>query len=400
MVDKGGNEVPLTDLQIKRLKPRADRYAVSDGRGLALEVMPSGAASWRYRYQFKGKTEKVSLGQYPMLSLKEARTKRDEMATLVFRGESPARQKQLEKVALANASTVREFCERYFAEVIQKGRKDATQLRRYLEKEIYPAFGSVSMREVTAQDVQRLVFRKRDNGFEASAAQLRNLLKRIFDYAVVCGLVTINPAHATPTRFITRARPRTRALSPDEIKCYLQGLYRANIRRQFKLALHIILLTLVRKSELLHARWEHVAFEAGEWLIPESHSKTGKPHTVYLSRQVLTMFEELKNLAGDSPLVLHGRSSETRPFAPNALNKALEGINFPIAPFTIHDLRRTGSTLLHEQGFSSDVVEKALNHSIGGIRGVYNRAEYAEQRKTMLQSWADYVSSLSGPLHT
>ena len=335
-----------------------------------------------------------------MLSLKEARTKRDEMATLVFRGESPARQKQLEKVALANASTVRDFCERYFAEVIQKDRKDATQLRRYLEKEIYPAFGSVSMREVTAQDVQRLVFRKRDNGFEASAAQLRNLLKRIFDYAVVCGLVTINPAHATPTRFITRARPRTRALSPDEIKSYLQGLYRANIRRQFKLALHIILLTLVRKSELLHARWEHVAFETGEWLIPESHSKTGKPHTVYLSRQVLTMFEELKNLAGDSPLVLHGRSSETRPFAPNALNKALEGISFPIAPFTIHDLRRTGSTLLHEQGFSSDVVEKALNHNIGGIRGVYNRAEYAEQRKTMLQSWADYVSSMSGPLHT
>ncbi len=228
--------------------------------------MPTGVASWRYRYQFKGKTEKVSLGQYPMLSLKEARTKRDEMATLVFRGEPPARQKQLEKVALANASTVRDFCERYFAEVIQKDRKDATQLRRYLEKEIYPAFGTVSMRDVTAQDVQRLVFRKRDNGFEASAAQLRNLLKRVFDYAIVCGLVTINPAHATPTRFITRARPRTRALSPDEIKCYLQVLYRANIRRQFKLVLHIILLTLVRKSELLHARWEHVAFEAGEWL--------------------------------------------------------------------------------------------------------------------------------------
>ena len=177
-------------------------------------------------------------------------------------------------------------------------------------------------------------------------------------------------------------------------------LYRADVRRQFKLALHIILLTLVPKSELLHARWEHLAFETGEWLIPESHSKTGKPHTVYLSRQVLAMFEELKSLAGNSNLVLPGRGSETRPFASNALNKALEGVNFGMAPFTIHDLRRTGSTLLHEQGFASDVVEKALNHSIGGIRGVYNRAEYADQRKAMLQSWADYVSGLSGPLHT
>ncbi len=178
--------------------------------------MPTGIASWRYRYQFKGKTEKVSLGQYPLLSLKEARTKRDEFAMVVFRGESPARQKQLGKVALASATTVRDFCERYFKEVIQKDRKDATQLRRYLEKEIYPTFGSTSMRDVTAQEVQQLVFWKRDNGFEAAAAQLRNLLKRIFDYAVVCRLVTINPAHATPTRFITRARPRTRALTPDE----------------------------------------------------------------------------------------------------------------------------------------------------------------------------------------
>ena len=386
--------MPLTELQIKRLAAREGRYAVSDGRGLALEMMPTGAASWRYRYQLHGKTEKVSLGPYPALSLKEARQKRDALAADVFRGISPARQKQLEKVAMANASTVKEFSERYFAEVIAKDRKDATQLRRYLEKEIYPAFGNRPIREITAQDVQRLVFRKRDNGFESAAAQLRNLLKRIFDYALVCGLVTSNPSHATPTRFITRARPRTRSLSPDEITSYLQVLYRSNIRRQFKLALHIILLTLVRKSELLHARWEHIDYERGEWMIPEAHSKTGKPHLVYMSRQVCVMFQELRSLAGDSELVLPGRGSETRPFASNALNRALEGVSFPIASFTIHDLRRTGSTILHEQGFASDVVEKSLNHSIGGIRGVYNRAEYSEQRKGMLQSWADYITGL------
>ncbi len=133
--------MPLTKLQIKRLPVREGRYAVSDGRGLALEMMPTGAASWRYRYQLHGKTEKVSLGPYPALSLKEVRQKRDALAADVFRGISPARQKQLEKVAMANASTVKEFSERYFAEVIAKERKDATQLRRYLEKEIYPAFG-------------------------------------------------------------------------------------------------------------------------------------------------------------------------------------------------------------------------------------------------------------------
>lgn len=128
--------MPLTEAQIRHLKPRDGRYAISDGRGLALEVMPTGVASWRYRYQFKGKTEKVSLGQYPLLSLKDARSKRDEFAMAVFKGESPARQKQLEKVALANATSVKDFCERYFLEVILKDRKDAVQLRRYLEKEI------------------------------------------------------------------------------------------------------------------------------------------------------------------------------------------------------------------------------------------------------------------------
>jgi integrase len=385
----------LTELQIKALPPQGKRYVKSDGRGLALEVMPSGAASWRYRYQFNGKTEKVSLGKYPLVSLKAARLKRDEFAQAVHQGVSPAKQKQLEKFALANATSVFDFCERYFKEVIERDRKDTRQLRRYLEKEIYPAFKSLQLKDVSAMDVQRLVFRKRDNGFEAAAAELRNFLKRIFDYAIVCGLITVNPAHATPMRFITRARPRTRSLSPDELIIYMRLLYRSNIRRQFKLALHIILLTLVRKSELLQARWTNVQLEEGEWLIPEAQSKTGKPHTVYLSRQVRDLFQELRSLAGDSELVLPGRGSLTRPFAANALNKALEGVSFPMPPFTIHDLRRTGSTILHEQGYASDVVEKALNHSIGGVRGVYNRAEYAEQRRQMLQSWANYVDTLS-----
>jgi integrase len=107
------------------------------------------------------------------------------------------------------------------------------------------------------------------------------------------------------------------------------------------------------------------------------------------------LFRELKPLAGESQWVLPSRSSSAKPFAHNAMNQALASMTFKMEPFTIHDLRRTGSTLLHEKGFSSDVVEKALNHTIGGVRGVYNRAEYSEQRKEMLQSWADYVEELA-----
>jgi integrase len=156
------------------------------------------------------------------------------------------------------------------------------------------------------------------------------------------------------------------------------------------------LLTMVRKSELLLARWEHVDLDQGEWHIPAENSKTGKPHIVFLSDQSSALFRELRALAGGSELVMPGRGSLTKPFAHNAINSALKvalrGQDIPA--FTVHDLRRTASTLLHENGWASDVVEKALNHTIGGVRGVYNRAEYASQRVEMLQFWADYIDGL------
>jgi len=144
----------------------------------------------------------------------------------------------------------------------------------------------------------------------------------------------------------------------------------------------------------LLARWQNVNFDAAEWLIPEENAKTGKPHIVYLSTQVAEMFRELKALAGESELVLPGRSSLRKPFARNALNKALEGLTFDMEPLTIHDLRRTGATLLTEKGFNRDVIEKALSHEKQGIRAVYILAEHAPERKKMLRWWADYVDSI------
>jgi len=385
----------LTDTSIRALKPRRARYLVTDGRGLCLEVLPSGKLSWLFRYRFKGRPEKVSLGRYPDLSLKAARSERDKQATLLAGGSSPAGEKRLAKMAITRDCTTGEFSERYYRDIVLRDRKDPSDMRRYLDNEIIPALGQKPLRQVTAADVQTLVFRKRDNGKESAAAQIRNLIKRVIDYAVVCGVAQANPAMALPTRFITKVRTRTRALTPDEIRIYLHTLYRSNIRRQFKLALHLILLTLVRKSELLLAQWKDVDLEGGEWNIPAENSKTEQPHTVYLSRQATELFQELKALAGGSVWVMPGRSGLSKPFSHNAMNQAMGSITFEIPPFTIHDLRRTGSTLLHEKGFAWDVIEKALNHQIKGVRGVYNRAEYAEQRRQMLQCWADFVEDLA-----
>lgn len=385
----------LTDTAIKALKPRSTRYVVTDGQGLVLEIHPTGNMTWRYRYRLKGKAEKASIGRYPEISLKAARQKRNDLAALVALDQSPAQEKQRAKQALSKNTTVKEFGERYFVDIASRDLKEPKHIRRYLDKEIYPELGAKPMCDVSIADVQKIVFRKKDNGREAAAAAIRNLLKRLFDYAVARQVTATNPALALPMRFITKAKARERNLSPNEIRIYLRTLYASNIRRQFKLGLHLILLTMARKGELLAAKWSDVRFDEAEWHVPVENSKTGKPHVVYLSSQAVGLFKELQVLAGGSELVMPGRGSLTKPFAHNSLNHALKGVTFSIEAFTIHDMRRTASTRLHEAGFESDVIEKALNHTIGGVRGVYNKAEYAQQRRDMLQFWADYVAGLA-----
>jgi integrase len=384
----------LTDARIKAFKSRAARYLVSDGRGLSLDVLPSGKMSWLYRYRLNGHYEKVTLGRYPDLTLRAARVKRDDLAAQVATGKSPALEVKQRRGGIETNPTIRQFGERYYKEQVLKNWKDPKHVRRYLDNEIFASLGDKAIKDVNALDVQALVYRKRDNGRVAAAMQLRGVMKQMFDYALELQLVTLNPASMVATRFIGKARKRSRVLSPSEIRLYLRTVYQSNIRRQFKLALHIILFTLSRKSELLGAKWKDVNFETGEWLIPEENAKGGKPHIVYMSTQVARMFRELKVLAGDSELVLPGRNRISRPFAKNALNKALEGLSFDMDPLTIHDLRRTGATQLTERGFNKDVIEKALSHEREGIRAVYILAEYAEQRKQMLQWWADCVDSI------
>jgi integrase len=367
---------------------------VSDGRGLSLDVLPSGKMSWLYRYRLDGKYGKVNLGHYPDLSLKAARGRRDELAAQVAGGKSPALEAKQRRTGFSTNPTVREFGERYYREQVVRNWKDPEDIRRYFDNEIFPTLGDRLLKDVNALDVQALVYRKRDNGRVAAAIQLRRVIKQMFDYALELQLVTLNPAAMVATRYIGKARKRSRVLTPSEIRLYLRTVYQSNIRRQFKLALHIILLTLSRKSELLLARWKDVDLDKGEWLIPAENAKTAKPHLVYLSAQVAAMFRELNSLAGDSELVLPGRGSLVRPFAANALNKALEGLTFDMDPLTIHDLRRTGATLLTEHGFNKDVIEKALSHEAQGIRAIYIVAEFAEPRKKMLQWWADYVDTI------
>lgn len=150
---------------------------------------------------------------------------------------------------------------------------------------------------------------------------------------------------------------------------------------------------MVRKSELIEAKWEELDLEKGEWAIPGERMKKDKPHLVSLSRQAVAMFEELKALASGSDWVFPSSHSLKQPIAKSTLNVAVRALSVDVRDFVIHDFRRTASTHLHEAGFNSDWIEKCLAHETKGIRGVYNRAQYADQRREMLQWWADFVDS-------
>ena len=367
-----------TDREIQNLKPQEKRYSVKDklNNGLFVEVWDSGTKTWHYRYSLNGKQERLVIGRYPDLSLKEARQVRDESASLVAKGISPKQNKN--KVTSILFS---DYGERYLNEVIKKERKDPYNMILCLNNDIYPMMGSIPLDQVSIEDIRRTIWRKKEQGYDAAANQVRGLLKRMFDYAMTLGLVPFNPVLAIPSRHIHKAKPRDRYLSTNEIRTYYTTLLNSRIYRPRKLGLLLSLLTLVRKSELLKAKWEYIDFDKRIWLIPETKADSATGHSremvVYMSDQVIEIFKELKTIAGDEPFVFVGRQSGTH-ISHNAFNTAQKAALAltDLPPFTVHDLRRTASTHLNEQGFHSDAIEACLNHTMLGVRGVYNKANY------------------------
>ncbi|WP_333838256.1 tyrosine-type recombinase/integrase [Acinetobacter schindleri] len=385
-----------TDREIQNLKPQDKRYSVKDklNNGLFIEVKESGVKSWHYRYSLAGKQERLVIGRYPDLSLKDARQIRDESASLVAKGISPKQDKAKPKGIL-----FKDYGERYLKEVIKKDRKDPYNMVLCLSNDIYPMMGHIPLDQISIEDIRRTIWRKKEQGYDAAANQVRGLLKRMFDYAMTLGLVPYNPVLAIPSRHVHKAKPRDRYLNTNEIRTYYTTLLNSRIYRPRKLGLLLSLLTLVRKSELLRAKWEHIDFDSRIWLIPETKADSATGHSremvVYMSDQVMEIFKELKAIAGNEPFVFVGRKSGTH-ISHNAFNTAQKAALAltDLPPFTVHDLRRTASTHLNEQGFNSDAIEACLNHTAKGVRGIYNKAKYEKERTEMMQKWSDFVFSL------
>lgn len=378
------------------MKPKAKRYLVADGGGLALEVMTSGAKIWRYRYSLHGKQQPlVTIGDYPAVSLQYARGRARKYGETVSAGVSPVADAKKDRGAEKALDSVRAFADLWFeSEIADKSKSYSTVTRRALDKVIYPAIGNKPLADVNAGDVLAICDKIKGRGAPQVALFTRNVLKRMYEYAISRQVATINPAQQLVARFIATPQSRTRVLSPDEVGSVMRTVYASDMSRAYKLVVHLLVITMVRKSELIEAEWSEFDLDAGIWRIPASRMKKDIEHWVYLSAQAVDMIRELQTLSHSQRFLFPmWRGYDDRPIAKSTLNQAVRAMKADVQHFVIHDFRRTASTHLHEMGMSSDAIEKALAHSIKGIKGVYNRAEYADERCEILQLWASFVDA-------
>ena len=383
----------LNDLQIKAIKATGKRYEITFGNGLYLDVTPTGSKIWRFRYRLHGQREKVTIGPYPAIGLKDANTKYLELAAMVAKGKSPAREQEREKQRTEEARTIEELAKLYRADLSQRSKNTDAGRGWIFDAYIIPKIGRYPLSDITPTDVLRFLDGIRTTA-PASAIAVHGTLKRMFDFAIGRQAMLINPAAAIPSRAVGEKKARTRALGPSEIGELLRALDNAKGEAETINAFRLLLLTMVRREEMLQATWGEFNLDSALWTIPSERTKNGKSHVVPLPSQAVEILQERKESTGGVGLVLPGRTSG-KSLSTGTLHESMKRNNsFGIAAFTPHDFRRSASTILHEQGWNSDVIEKALNHTMRGVRGIYNKAEYLDQHREMLQAWGDYVMAL------
>ena len=392
----------LTDAGLKALKPKDKNYKVADRDGMYAVVTPSGQITFRLDYRLNGRRETLTIGRYGAdgLSLAAARQMCVAARSAILQGHSPAQEKQRTKRLSLADGNFGAVGKRWFAEAAMA--ESTRSMRKSIyDRDILPAWKNRLLTEITADDLRSLCNKVKDRGAPATAIQVRDIVKQIYGFAKANGAKVPNPADEVGPASIATFAPKDRALTPSEIRIAFKLLEEVATTPTLRLGLKLILLTMVRKSELIDGVWDEADFEHSVWSIPKERMKRNKPHNVYLSRQSLDILVALKTCAGNSRYMLPSRYDADAPISRATFNRITMAIveraqnqGLPLQPFTVHDLRRTGSTLLNELGFNSDWIEKCLAHEDGrSSRGVYNKAEYEQQRRHMLQEWADLVDA-------
>lgn len=390
--------MPLTDAKIRTAKPEAKPIKLTDGGGLYLEVRPSGSKLWRYRYRIGEKENLYALGEYPTVSLSEARAERDKAKALVKEGYHPAHERartKAESIA-SNADTFKVMANEWIEE--NRGRWSAyytSQIESYFARDVYPKIGRRPMRSITSADVFGIVKAMAGRDAKTAAINVRQWISAVFGRAISHLRADADPAVALRRAVVRNPIEHARALSEAEIEEFFMRLRNFGGNRTTAIAMNLLALLWTRTAELRKAEWNEFNLDEAIWIIPAGRMKRRRKHMVPLSTQAVELLMELRGITGAGVYLFPNTRRPKDVMSATTINRALEYMGFATGNVTGHDFRATASTHLHEKKFRDDVIDVQLAHAKKNrTDAAYNHAAYLDERIAMMQVWADYLDTL------
>lgn len=389
--------MPLTDLEIRRSKPREKPYTLNDGSGLSLLIEPNGSKGWRFRYRFDGKPKMLSLGTYPLVSLTDARQKRDEAKKLLASGINPSDVRKRDKQERQNeiGNTFEAIAREWYEKRTDRWSAGyAEEMMKTFETDVFPFIGGRPIAEIKPMELMGVLSRLDERGATEKLRKVRQRCGEVWRYAIVTGRAEYNPAPDLVSAFVPHKKEHYAFLKHEELPEFFRTLNTYSGSIVVKLAMRLQVLTGLRPGELRQGEWAEIDFEKRLWEVPPSRMKKRRPHCVPLSAQAIAILEQLKPITGHYQFIFPGRIHHSKPMSEMAMNVLIRRIGYA-GRVTGHGFRHTMSTILHEQGYNTAWIETQLAHvDKNSIRGTYNHAQYLDGRREMLQWYADYMDVL------
>ena len=387
----------LTDSQVRKARPKEKAYKLADGGGLYILIQKNGSKYWRQKYRFGGKEKTISHGVYPEVTLKKARLKREEARRLLSDGIDPQELKKSQKTSEAGLESFKAIAQEWLVKFSPNWADSHTsKITSRLNKDVYPYIGSRPINDINAPELLSVLRRVENRGAIETAHRIRQHCGQVFRYAVASGHAERDPSQdlrgaLRPSKSVHLAS----ITDPKKIGGLLRALETYEGHFITRCALQLAPLVFVRPGELRHAEWEEIDLEAAEWRLPANKMKMKQPHIVPLSEQAIEVLKEIHPLTGGGLYVFPSVRSRKRPMSENTVTGALRRLGYQSGEMTGHGFRSMASTLLNEQGWNRDAIERQLAHAErNDIRAAYNYAEHLPERKRMMQAWADYHDQL------
>ena len=391
----------LTDSIIKNEKPTDKRKQLADGNGLVLYIMPNGSKLWRYRYRYNGSPKMLSLGEYPTVTLKDARADRERVSGLLAQGIDPSIERKEKKLSQAYAiendfrSVARAWWDNW---KVANSEAHALKVWGIFEKDIFPVFGKYPVENIKPSLVRLAVKRVVERGAYDTAGRVHQYTSAVLSYAFNHELVASNVARDIAVNDLIPRRKKQSMGRVDlkDLPQLLQDIQAYDGNAITKIAIQLLSLTFVRTKELIQATWDEIDFIGKVWRIAPERMKMGTAHIVPLSAQTLDLLGELKKITGGSKHLFPSIKGDGKTMSNNTILFALYRMGYKDR-MTGHGFRGVASTALREQGFSRDVVELQLSHLVGNeVERAYNTMELLAERTAMMQAWADYLDAQRG----